>query len=378
MMEIGEASLKITSHMRAAVGLVAAVAIAGCSAQTDHVPSADRQAAMDVLKAGGVRVRLSPNNDETRVVSIDFSRSRGGTNELKRVLEFPEVSELRLSGTAFTDADILTLSNLTNLETLDVSGMDNITDHGFAVVTNFTRLRQIRATHLNISDPSLERLGHLKALELVSIGPTEPGPTAESLKAISSRGFAALSGLTNLQSLYIAGRGVLPLQIKDDDLAALAGATNLTSVSFHSCPLTGKGLTHLNAPTLRKLRMTLASVDEAGVHAMALFQGLEDLNLYGNKLKGCLGPFAEGGTFGSLKKLSLMDSGIGDDDVAMLSKLPSLEYLILEYCPVTDKALPLVERLSALKTLNVMRTDVTKEAAEKFRRDTGVEVYARQ
>lgn len=296
MKRIWETGVKIAQHTSVIVGAVVLVALAGCTAQVKSASSGERAAALKSLEAAGVHVHLDPSGG-TRVVGFDLYHSGASTYELTQVLAFPETSELNISDTDFTDADVLGLSVLTNLETLSVSGMDNLTDSGFAVVTNFTRLRQIRATHMNISDSSLMCLGRLKFLEQVSIGPTEPGPTADGLEAISSRGFAALGSLTNLQSLYIVGRGVLPLQLTDDDLTVLAGATNLTGLTLSCCPLTGVGLTHLNATHLKSLRMKFAAVNEAGIKAIGEFQDLESLNLYGNKLQGCLAPFSEGQSF---------------------------------------------------------------------------------
>jgi Leucine-rich repeat (LRR) protein len=373
MKRTGEIVVKIAQHTGVIVRAVALIALAGCTAQVESVSSGERAAALESLKSAGVHVHLAPGSG-TRVVGFNFYHSGASTNELAQVLDFPKISELNISDTDFTDADVLRLGVLTNLEALSVSGMDNLTDNGFTVVTNFTRLRQIEATHMNISDSSLMHLGRLKFLERVSIGPTEPGPTAEGLEAISSRGFAALGGLTNLQSVYIVGRRVLPLQLTDNDLTALAGATNLTSLTLSSCPLTGVGLRHLNAAHLKSLRMKFAAVNEAGIKAIAEFPDLESLNLYGNHLEDCLTPFSNSKNFRSLKTLSLMETGVGDSDVALLAKLPALERLTLYGCPVTDDALHALSRLHTLKYLDVTRTDVSEEAAEQLQRDAGVQV----
>ncbi len=369
-----ETGMRMAKSVGMAAAVVALVGLAGCSVQTDSISRGEQAAAVQALEAVGVHVHLQPGGG-TRVVGFNFYRSDAGTNELRQVLKFPEISELDLTGTDFTDSDVLTLAPLVHLEKFNVFGMDHLTDRGFAVVTNFTELREVRATHMNISDLSLERLGSLKSLERVYIGPTEPGPTAEGLKAISSRGFAALSGLTHLQSLYIVGRGVLPLQVTDDDLTALGAATNLTSLTLSSCRLTGRGLTYLNAPLLKSLCISHAAVDVSGIRAMAMFPDLESLNLYGNKLKGCLAPLSEGQSFRSLKSLSLMQSGVDDTDIQHLAELPVLEKLVLYNCPVTDAALDALSRIPKLRYVDGTKTGISAGAAEQFRQKTMVEIH---
>lgn len=144
-----------------------------------------------------------------------------------------------------TDAELVYLKGLAELQNLDLSGT-KITDAGLVHLTGLTKLQELRLSSTKITDDGLEQL----------------------------------KGLSQLQKLYLSNN-----KITDDGLVHLEGLTSLIKLYLGGTKVTGKGLVHLSGLTeLQWLDLMNTEVTEKGlVHLKGLVK-LQKLYLYGTKV----------------------------------------------------------------------------------------------
>lgn len=139
---------------------------------------------------------------------------------------FDRVSGVSFNATAITDADLVHLDDLKDVEALWLS-QTGVTNAG---LIHLRGMRALKALNLNFTD--------------------------------TGTGLTHLSGLTNLEVLHLSSTGVT-----DADLAVLRGLTNLKGLSLARTTITDAGLVHLNGMTklqwlsLRGTRVTAMGVD---------------------------------------------------------------------------------------------------------------------
>lgn len=117
-------------------------------------------AAIDALyEYGGIAIGLDENRAGTPVVSIDFAAHPEFRDDwLKHVRVFPELSVVRLSGTAVSDAGIEYLLQLPQLRELSLD-RTQITDAG---LKKLTRLKQLKSLDLSDTQVSAEAVAELR------------------------------------------------------------------------------------------------------------------------------------------------------------------------------------------------------------------------
>ena len=139
-----------------------------------------------------------------------------------------------------------------------------------------------------------------------------------------------LSGLTNLESLWLSGKD---MNLSGDiSRLGLGSKTRLDTVSLWGNRLTG------SIPDLSRL------------------QSLVRLKLQSNSLSG--GVPASLGSLGSLRDLRLRNNPLGGSIPTQLNNLPSLQILALENAGLTGR-IPDLSGLTRLKTLNVRNNNLT-------------------
>ena len=179
-------------------------------------------------------------------------------------------------------SDLLPLSSLTNLESLDLA-RNNITD--VSALSSLTNLESLDLYINNITDVSaLSSLTNLESLNLARNSISDIPPLAEltrldtlNLASNSISDISPLSGLTNLETLWLYNNSI-------SDISPLSGLTNLTALSLSSNSISDisplSGLTNLE-------RLILSSNSISDISPLVANMGLsagDNVNVRGNPL----------------------------------------------------------------------------------------------
>lgn len=179
-------------------------------------------------------------------------------------------------------SDLSQLPLLVNLTALDASGLGRSAD--WTVLASLTKLEELRLPPATIDSASLEAIGTLTALRVLSLadcGLTTLAPLAgltalEELELSNSSigDCAPLTGMTALRILRLGGNAVT-------DVSALAGLTMLEELELQENPLSD--LSPLQE--LRRLRLLdISSTGIDSLDALVYMTRLETLRASGNAI----------------------------------------------------------------------------------------------
>lgn len=219
-----------------------------------------------------------------------------------------------------TDESLKTLKDFTNIQSLDLSTCENITDLGLTYLANLSRLRSLQL-FCNTAFITLKGLENLTTLGLETLELSFSGK-------INNR-FEFLNKMTSLKSLSISGPEI-------ENLYALS-ELQVSSLSLKGCPK----VTSKNLPMLKSSKT-----------GIGLMSTLESLNLSGTRVKddAFLGVLKE------FKKLTKLDLSNTEIPIKVLNSFEGLHLtdLSLGNCPkLQDQGLPRLKKLARLKSLNL-------------------------
>ena len=152
--------------------------------------------------------------DLAHVRSLGFTRQAITEADLMSVERLTQLEFLNLARTNVTDAAMFHLKGLVNLEMLYLYETA-ISDDGLKHLAGLTRLKWLNLTGTRISDAGLAYLKRMKSLQIVYLNDTN----------ISDAGLAHLRGLTNLDVLQIDGT-----QVTEQGIARLQKWLPATSI----------------------------------------------------------------------------------------------------------------------------------------------------
>ena len=152
---------------------------------------------------------------------------------------------------AVTDAGLVQLKGLTKLQAFYISGA-NITDAGLVHLTEMTKLQNLQLSFCRqITDAGLVHLKGLTNLKALNLTDTQ----------VTDAGLMHLKGLTNLQTLYLQGT-----LITDAGLVHIKELTNLKSLNLSQTKVADEGLEHLQGlAKLQTLYLRSTQVTDAGI-----------------------------------------------------------------------------------------------------------------
>lgn len=304
--------------------------IAGCSAgsgsRTAVTVSEAEAAAIKALQAAGAVVKTNANGAAT---DIDLHNLSVSGSTLAFLAELKSLRVLNLADTSFSDESLSVLEDVSpGLISLDLRGCP-ITDKATPVITRFEGLKALRFNGKNgqtsISDDGVRSLAACKSLKVLAL---------DELTFVGTDGLAALTGLTDLQELYLAGT------IVDDD----------------SCRVIA------SFPNLRKLRLSRDQISDAGLEILSDCSLLEELDLSEDSLISDAG-MASVAKLKALKKLNLWRVQISDAGVLMLAPLVNLEWLNLDNTKLSDAGLSALSNMTKLSFLHLGSTQITADGA---------------
>jgi len=144
--------------------------------------------------------------------------------------QFPKLKKLRLARTQVTGGGLAPLSELPQLEDLDLSECSQVFDDGMEAVGALSTLKRLNLWRVQITDAGVQKL----------------------------------TGLTQLEYLNLDNT-----QLTDASLSALSGMTRLTFLHLGSTAITDAGLVHLEPLAgLKDLVVTRTPVTEDGARAL--------------------------------------------------------------------------------------------------------------
>ena len=332
------------------------------STVTDKV--VDDDALVESLTKAGAKLKQDADGN---VLEVDFRGTDIGDEALAKVPELQKVRSLLLNDTNVSDAGLILAGKTRTLTNLDLRGC-KVTNAGIASLGELSKLRALRLSgksgKTDVTDEAMETIGKLKSLKVLAI---------DFLKfAGGDRGLAKLSGLTDMQELYLGNTLVNDRSIK------------VIAEQF---------------PKLKKLRAAASQVSNQGIETIATIKDLEELDLSENSQIFDDGMVHFAG-MSKLKKLNLWRVQITDEGIKHLSGLTNLEWLNLDNVAylsdnglehlkdltnltflhlgstaITDQGLPNLHPLTSLKDLKVTRTGVTQEGVDALKKVlTGTEI----
>lgn len=339
-----------------------------------------------------------------------------GQGGVRHAASCEELTHLSLQGVQLADDDLALLKRLSRLEWLDLSGTP-VSDAAAVHLQQLAGLRQLNVAETSLSDAGLEELQEALAKCRVTGDPPDPqrlaarwlvqnkatvtldsGPLVklESLPRDACRILAIdVAELSQLSPAEIAAQvaacpDVVSLQLSDTklraaDLACLEKAAQLREVHLANLPVTdaalallagkdklevldlsgsqvtGAGLATLaKSAELKHLLLAGAPIDERFLPALASFPKLEALSLAASRSVTDTG-LAHIEKLTALKSLDLRGTKIGDAGLAKLAPLIALEQLDLEATTVTSAGVAKLTGLSKLRRINLGRTGVTDD-----------------
>ena len=206
------------------------------------------------------------------------------------------------SGIPITDEGFKTLARIESLEELTVGGKE-VTDEGIGYLTRLKRLKALSIYGCpNVTNKGLAKLTALKSLQDLSVGGTSititglsclnelPNLTKLRLGDVQQDGFALnISKLKNLEQLSLQlrhkriGKDIVYDQLRDQDLACLAGLTQLTWLQVAHGGITDDGLKHLGDLTnIERLSIGGEKITDKGLLHLMNMHKLDTMTLSGS------------------------------------------------------------------------------------------------
>jgi len=198
---------------------------------------------------------------------------------MREIAEMPQLRMLMGQGAVATDEGWRALGRSQSIEYIWGRDCPNLTDRGFAALSQMPALRGLAVSCKNVDDAALASLPNFPALrDLVPMDVPDAGfrhvgecKTLESLWCMYCRetGDTATEHIGGLQRLktYYAGM----TQVTDRSLEILGGVASLELIEFWACPkISDAGVGHLaGLPKLREI--TISGSPYVGRDVAALF-----------------------------------------------------------------------------------------------------------
>ena len=159
-----------------------------------------------------------------------------------------------------SDKDLADIANETDLEFLDLTGNNQITDAGMVHLKGLTKLQTLNLYGTKITDAGLVHLRGMTKLQTLNLKGSMGSMVRRS--GITDAGLEHLKGLAKLQTLDLRWNH----WITDAGLEHLKGLTGLQTLNLQLTMVTDAGLVHLKGLTgLQTLELSNTKVTDAGI-----------------------------------------------------------------------------------------------------------------
>jgi internalin A len=266
-----------------------------------------------------------------RITGVSLRGTWVGDADLRRLSELPDLNTLDLSLTHITDQGMSEIKGLSGIVDLNLYFAEYVTDEGIAAIKDWKKLKRLNLHGTKISDNGLEHIAGITALESLNVGNT----------LMTDVGLERLTSLTNLKELTMGGN-----ELGDAGLQALRQMPGLTYLD-----LSGRQGTDKNVWTI--------AISETGLEAVLTLKELRELRF------ACvsIGVGIEGTKLGEVSMLTVTPKWL-----EQMRALGKLERLKLQGCNrIDDDSVRTLIAMPALREVDLQGTAVTEQGAAKFR-----------
>ncbi len=141
-----------------------------------------------------------------------------------------QVVSVDLSETPARDDALAAIAVFPHVQTINCTNASRITGRGLAALGGLAELDTLYLAHTEVDDAGLRHIRHLKSLKTLQLGHTK----------ITDVGMPALDSLTGLQTLSISGTAV-----SDKGLVQLRDLRNLSTLVLRDTKTTRRGVQEL-------------------------------------------------------------------------------------------------------------------------------------
>lgn len=253
-----------------------------------------------------------------------------------------KLREVYLPGPELTDHDLVYLTSLPELETLDLrkhAELSSITGDGLSYLRASKNLTTLNLSMTQATDALGNQLLAFPKLKRLTLVQTK----------VTDQITEALAGLPDLTHLNIRGT-----QFTDTGVANLVAlAAQLESLDVSATKVTDAALPHLaKLGKLKSLHLGNTEVTDAGLEALAALPNLTELSVPGTKVTG-----STLGELRSLEQLIMYNSAVTDETIKPLAKLTNLKELSLDGTRITGATLGELKSLEVLRLCNTSADD---------------------
>jgi hypothetical protein len=306
--------------------------------------------------------------------------------DIVHVAVLRDLEYLEINGSQLSDAGLERLAELRKLVNLKLGGPDAsaaqepITDEGLGHVSKLIHLKHLKLGPTQATEAGLSQLKTLQEMQDFEIGLSPETPLR----------LAWLNQWPKLESLALKGgtlkdeaceqlakcRLMTTLQLEDsivsDQGLRKLAAVPLSTLYLSNTPITGQCLPHLQKVV--SLCVSRTKLTGAFLQCLSGMPNLGILDLTDCALaEDSLRDFP---TLPKLQMLNLTRTPASDSEVVGLAtKLPNLKYLLLNGTQLTDEGLSRLA-IPTLKVVSVTNTRVTAAAAQTFENATGANAHS--
>jgi internalin A len=270
-------------------------------------------------------------NVQGRVTGVSLRGTWVGDADLRRLSELPDLNDLDLSLTHITDQGMQEIKSLPGITDLNLYFAEYVTDEGVAAIKDWKKLRRLNLHGTKAGDSALEHVSGIAALESLNVGST----------LMTDVGLERLTMLPNLKELTMGGN-----ELGDAGLQALRQMPGLTYLD-----LSGRQGTDKNVWTI--------ALSDVGLEAVLTLKNLRELRF------GCTSTAVgiEGTKFAEVSLLSVTPKWL-----ERMKSLTKLERLKLQGCNrIDDDSIGALIAMPALREVDLQGTAVTEQGAAKLR-----------
>ncbi len=304
----------LISMLLCAVSLVAASPNAGEDAQW-------------ISNLGGSVIR----NAQGSVTGIILRGTWVSDQDLRRLEQYPALTDLDLSLTHITDEGMQEMKTLRGITDFSLYFAQYVTDEGVAAIKDWKKLKHLNLQGTKAGDSALEHIAGITTLESLNVGST----------LMTDVGLERLTSLPNLKELTMGGN-----ELGDAGLQALRQMPGLTYLD-----LSGRQGNDKNVWTI--------AMTNLGLSAVLTLKNLHELRF------ACTSTAVgiEGSKFGEVSTLSVTEEWL-----EKMKSLPQLQVLRVQGCNrINDNAVAAILALPALREADLKGTSVTEQGAAKLR-----------
>ncbi|MFN6162616.1 MAG: leucine-rich repeat domain-containing protein, partial [Planctomycetota bacterium] len=158
---------------------------------------------------------------------INLDRCPITDESMKSLAQSRSIKRIRVPRTKLSDAGLATLKDSVQLELLDLTECNQITDVALAHLKGLTKLRNLSLSGPRITDAGMQHLSSLTNMVAISFQDC----------AVTDDGFIALAAMTKLKEFDI-----FRTRVGDNALLAIAGAKEISKIKLRDSAITTEGI----------------------------------------------------------------------------------------------------------------------------------------